>query len=103
VLLARDGKEGVEMARAERPALVLMDLAMPVMDGYEAARELKADVGTARIPLVALTAMAMTGDEEKASRAGFDGYLTKPLERSALEDALQRFVPEARARTASDL
>ena len=79
-----------------------MDLAMPVMDGYEAARDLKADVGTARIPLVALTAMAMTGDEEKAHRAGFDGYLTKPLERHALEDALQRFVPEARARTASD-
>jgi signal transduction histidine kinase/DNA-binding response OmpR family regulator/HAMP domain-containing protein len=92
VLVARNGKEGVEMARSERPALVLMDLAMPVLDGFEAARALKADAGTARIPLVALTAMAMTGDREKASRAGFDGYLTKPLERAALEEALQRFV-----------
>ncbi|HEX4381930.1 MAG TPA: response regulator [Myxococcales bacterium] len=102
VLLARNGKEGCEMARAERPALVLMDLAMPVMDGYEAAKELKADIGTTRIPLVALTAMAMIGDEEKASRAGFDGYLTKPLDRAALEEALQRFVGEGRAKATND-
>jgi signal transduction histidine kinase/DNA-binding response OmpR family regulator/HAMP domain-containing protein len=102
VLLARNGKEGCEVARAERPALVLMDLAMPVMDGYEAAKELKADVGTMRIPLVALTAMAMLGDDEKASRAGFDGYLTKPLERAALEDALQRYVGEGRAKATND-
>jgi CheY-like chemotaxis protein len=92
VVLGRNGEEGVRLARSEKPQLVLMDLAMPVMDGLTAARELKADPGTSGIPLVAFTALAMRGDEERARKAGFDGYLSKPLERGALDAALARFL-----------
>jgi signal transduction histidine kinase/DNA-binding response OmpR family regulator len=92
VVLARDGEQGVQMARAERPDLVLLDLAMPVKDGLTAARELKADPQTKAIPLVAFTALAMRGDEERARKAGFDGYLSKPLEKSALDATLARFI-----------
>jgi CheY-like chemotaxis protein len=96
VLLARDGREGARVTRSEQPDLVLMDLAMPVQDGMTTARELKADPQTSRIPLIAFTALAMTGDEERARKAGFDGYLSKPLETSALDAALKQFL-EARA------
>ena len=92
VLLARDGEEGANIARAGRPDLVLMDLAMPVKDGLTAARELKADPRTSAIPLVAFTALAMRGDEERARSAGFDGYLSKPLEKGALDATLARFL-----------
>jgi CheY-like chemotaxis protein len=92
VLLARDGEEGANIARAGRPDLVLMDLAMPVKDGITAARELKADPRTSAIPLVAFTALAMRGDEERARSAGFDGYLSKPLEKGALDATLARFL-----------
>jgi len=71
---------------------VLMDLAMPVKDGLTAARELKADPRTSAIPLVAFTALAMRGDEERARSAGFDGYLSKPLEKGALDATLARFL-----------
>jgi signal transduction histidine kinase/CheY-like chemotaxis protein len=98
VLLAHNGQEGAHVARAEQPDLVLMDLAMPVMDGIAAARELKADPATSEIPLIAFTALAMSGDEQRAREAGFDGYLTKPLETRALDAALDKFLnPEARA------
>ena len=71
---------------------------MPVKDGITAARELKADPETSRIPLIAFTALAMRGDEERARKAGFDGYLTKPLETRALDAALEKFLKgEARA------
>jgi CheY-like chemotaxis protein len=93
VLLARNGQEGARVARVERPDLVLMDLAMPVKDGITAARELKADPDTKEIPLIAFTALAMRGDEERARSAGFDGYLTKPLEKGALDAALAKFLP----------
>ena len=96
VLLARNGAEGVRVVRAERPDLVLMDLAMPVKDGMSACRELKADPQTAGIPLVAFTALAMRGDEERAMRAGFDGYLPKPIEKAALDSVLSRFLGERR-------
>ena len=92
VLLARNGAEGVRVVRAERPDLVLMDLAMPVKDGMAACRELKADERTAGIPLVAFTALAMRGDEERAMRAGFDGYLAKPIDKAALDAMLARFL-----------
>ena len=98
VLLARNGEEGAALAKVEKPDLVLMDLAMPVQDGMSAARELKANPQTAQIPLIAFTALAMIGDEERARKAGFDGYLTKPLEVRALDAALDKFLnPEARA------
>jgi CheY-like chemotaxis protein len=92
VILARDGEEGVQRARNEHPGLVLVDLAMPRKDGFAVARELRSDPATARTPLVALTALAMRGDDERVLQAGFDGYLPKPLERSALDAALNRFV-----------
>ena len=92
VLLARNGMEGTRVAKVERPSLVLMDLAMPVKDGITAARELKSDPDTNAIPLVAFTALAMRGDEERAREAGFDGYLTKPLETQALDALLRRFL-----------
>ena len=98
VLLARNGEEGAALASVEQPDLVLMDLAMPVQDGMSAARELKGNPLTAQIPLIAFTALAMSGDEERARSAGFDGYLTKPLEMSALDAALDKFLnPVARA------
>src|SRR6185369_6895429 len=79
-LEAADGRTTVEIARRERPDLILMDLAMPGMDGWEAARQLKADAETADIPIIALTAFAMRGDEERARQAGCDAYLSKPCD-----------------------
>jgi len=90
VITAADGEEGVQRARRERPGLVLLDLAMPRMDGFAVARELKLDPETAKTPLVALTALAMRGDDQRVLQAGFDGYLPKPLERSALDATLSR-------------
>jgi PAS domain S-box-containing protein len=88
VLLAHDGKEGLALARQHRPALVLMDLAMPEMDGWAALRALRADEALAGIPVVALTAHAMRGVEVQAREAGFDDYLTKPIEAGALDRIL---------------
>jgi len=90
VLLAENGAIGVEMTRRELPDLVLMDLAMPVKDGFTAAAELKAHPLTASIPILALTALAMPGDERRALEAGFDGYLAKPIDTRHLEEAVAR-------------
>ena len=95
VILASDGEEGVQRAKAELPGLVLLDLAMPRKDGFAVARELKMDPRTSRTPLVALTALAMRGDDERVLQAGFDGYLPKPLERSALDATLARIFAQA--------
>jgi CheY-like chemotaxis protein len=84
VVIATDGAQGVEMARSEAPDLILMDMSLPVLDGWEATRRLKADAELARIPVIALTAHAMAGDREKALEAGCDDYDTKPIELSRL-------------------
>ena len=80
VLLAADGKAGVDTARAERPDLVLMDMNMPEVDGWEATRQIKADPAGAAVPVIALTAHAMAGDKERALAAGCADYHTKPIE-----------------------
>ena len=80
VLVAVDGGEGVEMARSEAPDLILMDMSLPVMDGWEATRLLKASPETGSIPIIAMTAHAMSGDREKAMEAGCDDYDIKPVE-----------------------
>lgn len=79
VLAATDAETGLTLARAEQPDLVLMDIQLPGMDGLEATGLLKADVATHDIPVVALTALAMKGDEERIRAAGCDGYIAKPL------------------------
>jgi CheY-like chemotaxis protein len=84
VVLAVDGQSGVEMAGSHAPDLVLMDMSLPVLDGWEATRRLKADPATAHIPVIALTAHAMSGDRERAIAAGCDDYDTKPIELARL-------------------
>jgi CheY-like chemotaxis protein len=80
VLIAIDGAQGVAMATSDRPDLILMDLSLPVLDGWEATRRIKADPTTKNIPVIAITANAMTGDKEKAMAAGCDDFDTKPVD-----------------------
>ena len=89
VAIAVDGQQGVEMAQADPPALILMDMSLPVLDGWEATRRLKADERTKLIPIIALTAHAMQGDEQKAKEAGCDDYDVKPVELSRLLEKIQ--------------
>lgn len=80
VVIAKDGAQGVDMAASERPDLILMDLGLPMLDGWEATRRIKAAPDTKHIPVIALTAHAMAGDREKAIAAGCDDFDTKPIE-----------------------
>ena len=88
VVMAVNGQEGVTMASSEAPDLILMDMSLPVMDGWEATRRVKADPQTARIPVIALTAHAMVQDKEKALAAGCDDFDTKPVELPRLLDKI---------------
>jgi CheY-like chemotaxis protein len=89
VVLAVDGQQGLEMAVADLPSLILMDMSLPVLDGWEATRRIKADPRTKHIPVIALTAHAMQGDEAKAREAGCDDYDTKPIELPRLLEKIQ--------------
>ena len=92
VQTANDAEEAIAAITARRPHLILMDLQLPGMDGFELTRRLKADPATYDIVILAMTAYAMKGDEERALAAGCDGYLTKPLDTRALPDVIARFL-----------
>ena len=92
VLTAVDGVEGIQMAEHEHPDLILMDLSLPVINGWEATRRIKANTALRDIPIIALSAHAMTGDEERALQSGCDDYLSKPLDADLLFAKLARFL-----------
>ncbi|HTL69244.1 MAG TPA: response regulator [Lacunisphaera sp.] len=97
--IAVDGGVGVALARSEKPDLILMDMSLPVIDGWEATKQLKADPDTKQIPIIALTAHAMDSDRQKAIDAGCDDFDTKPVELTRLlgkiEELLKKFPPKA--------
>ncbi len=92
IVVATDGEAGVAAAAEHRPDLVLMDMSLPVIDGWEATRRIKADPATSAIPVIALTAHAMAGDREKAMAAGCDDYDTKPIEMPSLIEKIGRLL-----------
>jgi CheY-like chemotaxis protein len=92
VLKAGDGREAINMAQSEKPDLILMDLSLPALDGWEATRTIKAIPQVANIPVVALTAHAMVGDRERALEAGCDGYISKPIEVARFFDELRGYL-----------
>ena len=94
VCVATDGEQGMEMARTEAPALIIMDLSLPTVDGWEATRRLKSDEETRRIPIIALSAHAMVGDRESALEAGCDDYDTKPVEFQRLLEKIEALLSE---------
>ncbi|MCH6582816.1 MAG: response regulator [Proteobacteria bacterium] len=95
VVIAIDGQQGVEMARSETPDLILMDMSLPVLDGWEATRQLKTAPETQAIPVIALTAHAMAGDREKAVEAGCNDYDTKPIELPRLLEKIEALLVRA--------
>ena len=97
VVIAEDGEQGVRLAQSETPALVLMDMSLPVLDGWEATRQLKADPATRSIPVIALTAHAMAGDRERALEAGADDFDTKPVELTRLLEKIEALLAKKSA------
>ena len=95
VSVAVDGQEGVKAAIAQQPDLILLDMSLPVVDGWTAARMLKDDPATVQIPIIALTAHALAGDREKALEAGCEDYDTKPVDLSRLLEKIQAQLPES--------
>jgi two-component system cell cycle response regulator DivK len=92
VIFAVDGQQGVDLARSERPDIILMDMSLPVVDGWEATRRVKSDDATRSVPVIGLTAHAMAGDREKAIEAGCDDYDTKPVELERLIGKMERLL-----------
>lgn len=98
VIEALTGEEAIHLARTEGPDLIIMDLQLGGMDGFTATRAIKADSATRHIPVVAMTAYAMSGDREKAVNAGCDGYITKPIDTKEFPVAIARYLASARSR-----
>jgi two-component system, cell cycle response regulator DivK len=92
VVFAVNGKQGVDLARSEKPDIILMDMSLPIMDGWEATRCMKSDDATRSVPVIGLTAHAMSGDREKAIEAGCDDYDTKPVELDRLIGKIERLL-----------
>jgi two-component system cell cycle response regulator DivK len=93
VLKARDGQQGVALARQDSPHLIVCDLQMPLLDGYQVLEQLRTHVETAKLPIVALTAFSMPNDRHKVMNAGFDGYLSKPIEPETFVAQIEAFLP----------
>ena len=98
VVFAVDGQQGLDVARSEKPDIIIMDLSLPVMDGWEATRRVKSDEALRNVPVIALTAHTMSGDREKALEAGCDDYDTKPVEFDRLIGKIERLLGERRTR-----
>jgi two-component system cell cycle response regulator DivK len=90
---ARDGAEGVKMAKAERPDLILMDIQLPILDGYEATRQIKAEPDLKAVPIIVVTSYALSGDETKAREAGCDSYVPKPYSPRQLLAKIREYLP----------
>jgi two-component system cell cycle response regulator DivK len=92
LVTAGDGEKGIELAKNESPDLILMDMSLPVVDGWEATRRIKSDAASKQIPVIGLSAHAMDGDREKALASGCDDYLTKPIDEDLLVKTLHKFL-----------
>jgi two-component system, cell cycle response regulator DivK len=95
VVMAETAERGIEMAREEAPDLILMDIGLPDISGYEATRRIKADPGLRPIPIIVVTSYALSGDDQKAIAAGCDAYVAKPFSPRELLATIRRFLPEA--------
>ncbi|MBI5590022.1 MAG: response regulator [Deltaproteobacteria bacterium] len=92
IMEAKDGQEGIEMAKKYKPDLILMDLQMPVMDGFIAGKIIRGDPDTKNIKMIALTSFAMSGDKERIMKAGFDHYIAKPIDTRELPDLIKEIL-----------
>jgi two-component system, cell cycle response regulator DivK len=95
VVCAVDGQQGIDLTRSEKPDIILMDLSLPIMDGWEATRRIKSDCNTRNVLVIGLTSHAMSGDREKAIEAGCDDYDTKPVDLDRLLEKIERLLPKS--------
>jgi CheY-like chemotaxis protein len=93
VVSASDGRSGIELARTVKPVLILLDIQLPLMDGYTVARELRSELALRNVPIIAVTSYAMVGDREKSLAAGCNGYLEKPINPDTFVTEIERFLP----------